>query len=247
MASSQEAKQFIKEIAPYAQEAYKTLGKVYPSICIGMACVESAYGTSKTMRRHNAFLGQKVGSGKTATKYWDGTFYSSQTKEEYTIGEHTVIRAAFRSYKDARQCIFNYYELLNSNVYKRVEANVPFSTQMKQIKECGYMTSSTEVNSVLSIIARYDLTKYDDITGAGVNPSAGNSADKIEDYKMRQIKTGSKGNLVKLWQIIVGVDPDGIFGTKTYQATVAFQKAHGLQADGIVGPNTWRAGLESVQ
>ena len=35
-----------------------------PGICIGMACIESAYGTSKIMRNHNAFLGQKVGSGK---------------------------------------------------------------------------------------------------------------------------------------------------------------------------------------
>ena len=31
---------------------------------------------------------------------------------------------------------------------------------------------------------------------------------------------------------------DGIFGPKTKQATMAFQKANGLKADGIVGPLT---------
>ena len=34
---------------------------------------------------------------------------------------------------------------------------------------------------------------------------------------------------------------DGIFGVGTRAAVIAFQKAHGLSADGIVGKNTWRA------
>ncbi len=38
---------------------------------------------------------------------------------------------------------------------------------------------------------------------------------------------------------------DGIFGPKTRQATIAFQKAHGLAPDGIIGPLTWGA-LESA-
>lgn len=34
---------------------------------------------------------------------------------------------------------------------------------------------------------------------------------------------------------------DGIFGEKTRQAVIAFQSSQGLQADGIVGPQTWAA------
>ncbi len=66
--TEQQRLNFIHEIAPYAQEAYKTLGKVLPSVCIGMACIESGYGGSSLMYNHHAVLGQKVGSGKTATK-----------------------------------------------------------------------------------------------------------------------------------------------------------------------------------
>ena len=241
MASSQDQKSFIVEIAPCAQKAYKELGKVYPSICIAMACVESAYGTSQIMRKNNAFLGHKVGSGKTALKYWDGLSFNARTKEEYTIGTHTVIRDNFRKFKDMEQCVFNFYELLNSGAYKKVLANVDYATQMKQIKECGYMTSSTEVNSVLSIISRYDLTKYD---------TDGSEQVPLHIQKRRVLKfvlPFMVGSDVVLCQTILrnnGYDigsygVDGKYGKQTEAAVKKFQNEHGLVVDGKVGVKTW--------
>ena len=241
MASSQEQKAFIAEIAPCAQKAYKELGKVYPSICIAMACVESAYGTSKIMRQHNAFLGHKVGSGKTALKYWSGKSFSAKTKEEYQIGVHTVIKDSFRAFDSMEQCVFNYYELLNSKGYARVIAGVPYTEQMQQIKLCGYMTSSTEVNSVLSIISRYDLTKYD----------AGEFAQvPLHIQKRRVLKfvlPFMVGSDVVLCQTILrnnGYDigsygVDGKYGKQTETAVKKFQEEHGLVVDGKVGVKTW--------
>ena len=57
----------------------------------------------------------------------------------------------------------DYYELLNTNLYARVKAGVDYRTQMQQIKACGYMTSSTEVNSVINLIQKYNLTRFDHI------------------------------------------------------------------------------------
>lgn len=156
---------FINEIAPLAKKAYKEIGKVKPSVCIGMACVESNFGWGTTgtrlMYKQNAVLGHKVGSGKTATKYWSGKFFVASTMEEYTIGTHTVIKDAFRSFDSLEQCVFNFYELLNTYLYEKVKASSDYESQMKQIKTCGYMTSSTEVNTVLSLIRQHNLTKYD--------------------------------------------------------------------------------------
>lgn len=245
MASASTISNFIKEIAPCAQYAYKTLGKVKPSICIAMACVESAYGTSAIMRNHHAFLGFKVGSGKTATKYWEGTFFKSKTKEEYTVGTHTVITDAFRSYSSTQLCILNFYELLNTSLYKRVQANVDFRTQMQQIKQCGYMTSSTEVNSVINLIQKYNLTSYDN---AEIISFPTEKPKNPYTRSLNLIKRGMKNESVSWlqWELNrhgANLKIDSDFGSKTYAAVISFQQTHTYQGqkllvDGLVGQKT---------
>ena len=48
-------------------------------------------------------------------------------------------------------------------------------------------------------------------------------------------------NLTKIVQKVVGVTADGKCGAKTAEAIKAYQKAHGLEADGCVGLNTWKS------
>ena len=62
---------------------------------------------------------------------------------------------------------------------------------------------------------------------------------------MQQIKSGSRGELVALVQLMLNEkgyscgSADGIFGTKTERAVRSYQKAKGLSVDGIVGNNTY--------
>ena len=67
-----------------------------------------------------------------------------------------------------------------------------------------------------------------------------------EEYNMKTIQKGSTGRAVRVWQIIVGVSPNGEFNDKTVAATKKFQKEHKLTADGIVGKKTWSEGLTSL-
>jgi putative chitinase len=53
------------------------------------------------------------------------------------------------------------------------------------------------------------------------------------------LKRGSEGEDVKKLQSLLGVDVIGKFGPKTEEAVKSWQSAHGLTADGIVGPGTW--------
>lgn len=58
---------------------------------------------------------------------------------------------------------------------------------------------------------------------------------------MRMLKKGCVGDDVKTLQKILGVGVDGCFGVQTEVAVKRWQLAHGLVADGIVGPKTWAA------
>lgn len=247
MATKAQIEAFIKQIAPCAQAAYATIGKVHPSVCIGMACVESQYGTAGSAK-YNSYIGQKVGSGKTATKYWTGTFKSWKTKEEYKVGQHTTIMDAFRTYPTMEMCVFNYYELLNTRLYSRVKADADYKTQMEQIKAARYMTSSKEVNSALKIIKDHDLTKYDSVSTNNLVSECPYAEPELT------LVRGMTGSGVKWIQWHLNncgkgycLEEDGIFGDITKGAVLDFQKKSKLKMiDGICGPETRTALIKLV-
>lgn len=77
----------------------------------------------------------------------------------------------------------------------------------------------------------------------GGNSSSGGNVT----VTVKEVSTGSSGRAVKNLQLILNNrgyncgTADGDFGSKTKAAVIAFQKAQGLGADGIVGTKTWTA------
>lgn len=56
------------------------------------------------------------------------------------------------------------------------------------------------------------------------------------------LRRGARGDLVKLMQTKVGIQPvDGLFGAHTEAAVREFQRQKQIVPDGIVGPKTWLA------
>ena len=104
-------------------------------------------------------------------------------------------------------------------------------------KTYAAVTAFQKANSlgVDGIVGKLTWAKLYDATPVNVTP--------VTTQPM--LRTGSRGDAVRKLQELLnalGYDcgsVDGIFGSKTYAAVLAFQKANGLGADGIVGPLTW--------
>lgn len=231
MATKEQVKKFIDMIAPIAQNLCKTREKwILPSVCIAQACCESAYGTSKAMVGANGLFGFKVGSGAKYGAAWKGKSYNTKTKEYY--GQYVSIRDNFRAYDTVEEAVEDYMDLLCSlSRYNAAVCETDPKKCITAIKKGGYATSPTYINTIMSIISRYNLTQYDSVVTG----------------KRQTLKFGSRGTDVTYLQQRLtakgyGVGSiDGIFGAKTLEAVKAFQAENNLVIDGIVGVSTWKA------
>ena len=89
--------------------------------------------------------------------------------------------------------------------------------------------------SVADAAAKYDDTRNWAMPGNSTTPVP---PPPTPGEKHPVVKLGSKGEDVKTVQRTVMVT-DGDFGKITEGAVKGFQSAHGLKADGVVGPATW--------
>ena len=125
----------------------------------------------------------------------------------------------------------------------------------KNLTKLGYDTKGTDgifgnntKNAVLSFQRAHNLTA-DGIVGAGTQSAI---AKALNYHNKGILVLGSRGaavtelqkNLTKLGYDTKGTE--GIFGVGTKNAVIAFQRAHGLSPDGMVGNDTKKAISEEI-
>ncbi len=94
--------------------------------------------------------------------------------------------------------------------------------------------------------SRNDLSPWPWSGGASLPVPPSPPGAKAPAYPGTLLRQGSRGSTVRLVQqrlrdLGSPIIADGIFGPKTYQAVIAFQRQKHLVTDGIVGPRTWAA------
>ena len=92
--------------------------------------------------------------------------------------------------------------------------------------------------SVVDVKRLYDSTKSWSVAVASTMPTHDEPQLKPAPATLR---IASQGPLVGVLQAKLHLLVDNRFGLKTEKAVIDFQKSHGLHADGVVGPQTWKA------
>jgi hypothetical protein len=146
---------FIDTIAPIVQKIAKERGYKYPSAIIAQAICESGWGKSSLASVYNNFFGLKCGS------YWNGKSVNMATQEEYTAGTLTDIRDNFRAYDTIADGIEGYFDFIQYDRYSNLKDAESAYDYIQRIKDDGYATSSTYVDTVCSIIRDNNLEQFD--------------------------------------------------------------------------------------
>ena len=164
--TSAQAKEFINKIAPIIVADGKKRGYKVFSTVIAQAIVESASGTSSLGYKYHNYFGMKCGSA------WKGASVNMRTKEEYKVGVLTNIRDNFRVYESMEAGVACYYDFISTKRYANLKTAQTAQEYAERLKADGYATSSTYVNTLVSTVKKYNLTKYD--TGAVNDPKKSN-------------------------------------------------------------------------
>lgn len=218
--------EFIPTIAPLVvAENNKRGNPLFSSVVIAQAICESGWGQSKIMMKANAIFGIK------ATSSWKGKVYNANTQECYDGGTYTNITACFRAYNSLAESISDYFDLITKleRYRKATVAETPLEC-ITAIKNGGYATSPTYINTIMSIINTNDLTKYDVVEN--VENSVNNSNNVDIEQMARDVIAGKYGNgqerkdkLVNIYEQVQARVNEILLGKKVSQETIYIVKS----------------------
>lgn len=174
---------FISTIAPLIVREGKKRGYHVFSPIIAQAICESNWGQSGLSANYNNFFGLKCGSK------WKGASVNMKTKEEYTVGTLTTIKDNFRAYPSVVDGVAGYFDFISTKRYANLKTAMTPLQYCQFLKADGYATSSSYVSTLMSIIQKNNLTKYDGVTEQIVQ-----AYDKGEWEIVEEVIQGKWGN-----------------------------------------------------
>ena len=206
--TSAQAKAFINQIAPLIVAEGKKRGYKVFSTVIAQAIIESASNTSVLGYKYCNYFGMKCGSS------WKGKSVNLKTKEEYKVGTLTSIRDNFRVFDSMVAGVAGYYDFISTSRYKNLKTANTAKEYAERLKADGYATSSSYVNTLVSTVSKYNLTKYDTQVVVAPAPVVVDTAQYYPKY------TG------KSTSIVTALNSLKITSSLTYRGKIA--KANGI-------------------
>lgn len=222
-------KSFLKKLKPYVIKDMETTG-ILASLTAAQAFIESNKGNSGLTQKCNNLFGIKGLYNGQGEEFWTTEYYN---------GIKTRIKAYFRKYPSWQESIADHSSLFNRlSRYANLRGETDYVKACTNVRLDGYATSPTYTSTLINTIQKYHLDEWD-------REVIGNIPISTPDIDHPTLRKGDRGDYVKQWQAFLNANDyrcgtvDGIFGNNTEKAVKQYQAAHGLVADGIIGPKTW--------
>jgi flagellum-specific peptidoglycan hydrolase FlgJ len=144
---------FLRSVVSAAQRSMQESG-VPASITIAQAILETGWGQSSLVAKARNYFGIK------ATRLDP---YIEMPTSEYVDGKKIATRAAFRVFTSAADCFMAHGSMLSKlNRYAPAMAVKRDPEEFaRQLEACGYSTSPTYAETLITLIREFDLAQYD--------------------------------------------------------------------------------------
>lgn len=168
----------IAKVGPLFTADQKSSG-ILASVSLAQFILESGYGKSELAQNANNCFGMKKSlSGNTwSGSTWDGSSVYTKKTQEYENGQYVTITADFRKYPSVEKSIADHSAYLlgakngSKLRYDGLKGCTDYKKAVQLIKDGGYATSPTYVESICNIIERWKLTQYDAAAPAEDKPA----------------------------------------------------------------------------
>lgn len=137
---------------------------ILPSVVIAQAAIESAVGTSELAVNANALFGIKLNG-------WTGRSYVKDATEQNPDGSYRVDKnELWRAYDNWEQSVLDHNDYIATRStdggktlrYQPVIGCENYELACQYLEECGYATSQSYAETLVSYIEKYELTRYDE-------------------------------------------------------------------------------------
>lgn len=157
LAKVKKKKEFINQLAPYAQELQQKY-HVLSSVTLAQAILESDWGKSSLAADYHNYFGIK-GDDPDNTK--------EMTTKEYLNGQWVTTTARFRVYRDYRESMLDHVLLFahgtswDHNHYQHVVAATNYTQAAQALKQDGYATDPNYPEKLIELVKTYRLDQFD--------------------------------------------------------------------------------------
>lgn len=150
---------FIEKIGLMASADTRRSG-ILASLTTAQAILESGYGTSELAINANALFGIKVNG-------WTGKTYTKETTE-FIDGKRVTVTAEFRAYNSWDESVKDHSDYLTTREkapgvlrYGNLIWETDYKEACKKIQADGYATAPEYADTLIELIERYNLTRFD--------------------------------------------------------------------------------------
>lgn len=145
---------FYRDIVPVIVNTAFKNGYNFPSAIIAQAICESNWNRSSLSSKYFNLFGMKAGTS------WKGKSVNMKTKEEYN-SQLVSIKDNFRAWDNLQDGIDGYFQFIQKDRYKNLKTATSPEEYIKLLKQDGWATSSSYVNTLTKILNDNNLKQYD--------------------------------------------------------------------------------------